>query len=192
MRSLVMSDLETGTEWSHLLGRGMSGQLEGKVLKPLVSDILTWAVWRKRFPSTTVLDLPRTAQRFTKELYADPDQYVFGFDVDGKSYMIPMARLIERPVQSLVLNEQSMVVTFDREGAVVRLFDSKLAGKSLSFQHERSWRMRDEQTNSSWDLRVGEAVSGELKGRRLQQRVGIMSFRKAWIRFHADVSEPEF
>lgn len=81
-----MSDLETGTEWSHLLGCGMSGQLEGKVLKPLVSDMLTWSARRKRLPSTAVLELPRTARRFTKELDADPDdQYVFGFDVDGKA-----------------------------------------------------------------------------------------------------------
>lgn len=58
-----------------------------------------------------------------------------------------MARLIERQVQSLVLNGQNMVITFDREGAVVRLFDSRIAGKSLSFHYERSWRTRDEQTN---------------------------------------------
>jgi hypothetical protein len=125
-------------------------------------------------------------------LFADPNQYGFGFDVDGKSHMISMARRIERPVQSLVLNGQNMFETFDREGAVVRIFDPRIAGKSVSFQHERSWRMRDEQTNSSWDLRVIEAVSGELTGRRLRQRVGILQIRKAWIRIHADVSEPEF
>ncbi|MCP4885719.1 MAG: DUF3179 domain-containing protein [Planctomycetaceae bacterium] len=61
MRSLVTSDLETGTAWSHLLGRGMSGQLEGKVLKPLFSDMLTWSAWRERFPSSKVLELPRMA-----------------------------------------------------------------------------------------------------------------------------------
>jgi hypothetical protein len=146
MRSSVMSDLETGTEWSHLLGRGISGQLEGKVLKSLVSDMLTWSAWRKRFPSTTVLELLRMARSFTKELYADPDQHVFGLDVDGKSHMILMARLIERRVQSRVLNGQKMFVTLDRVGAVVRLFNSRIAGKSLSFQHERSWRIRDKQT----------------------------------------------
>ncbi len=93
-------------------------------------------------------------------MFADPNQYGFGFDVDGKSHMISMARRIERPVQSLVLNGQNMVETFDREGAVVRIVDPRIAGKSVSFQHERSWRMRDEQTNSSWDLWVIEAVSG--------------------------------
>ncbi len=191
MRSLVMSDLETGTEWSHLLGRGMSGQLEGEFLTPIVSDMLTWSAWRKRFPNTTALEMSRTSRRFTKELYADPEQYVFGFDVDGKSYMISMERLIESPVQSFVLNGQNILLTFDREGSVVRRFDSSVAGRLLTFQHEQSWIMRDKQTNSAWDLRDGAAISGDFNGRRLEQRVGIMSFRKAWIRFHADVSEPE-
>ena len=187
-----MSDLETGTEWSHLLGRGMAGQFQGKILTPIVSDMLTWSAWRERFPSTTALGMSRTSQRFTKDLYADPTQYVFGFNIGGKSYMVPMARLIESPVQSFVLDGQSVVVVFDRKGFVVRLFDARVAEQSLTFQLEGSQRMRDKQTGSLWDLRDGTAVAGELTGRGLKQRVGIMSFRKAWINFHADVSEPEF
>lgn len=187
-----MSDLETGTEWSQLLGRGMAGQLQGKVLTPIVSDMVTWSAWRERFPSTTALGMSRTSRRFTKDLYADPDQYVFGFDIDGESYMVSMARLIASPVQSLVLDGRSVVVVFDRKGFVVRLFDSRVAEQSLTFQFEGSQRMRDKQTGSLWSLQDGKAVAGEMTGSELKQRVGIMSFRTAWINFHPNVSEPEF
>ena len=39
---------------------------------------------------------------------------------------------------------------------------------------------------------TGEAIEGELKGKRLKPRVGIMSFRKAWQNFHPDSTEVDF
>ena len=75
MRSLVMSDVETRTEWSHLLGRGMAGKLKGKVLKPLITDMLTWAAWKEEFPATTVLNMSNKRDNYTRDFYADPSKW---------------------------------------------------------------------------------------------------------------------
>ena len=76
MRSLVMSDVETKTEWSHLLGRGMKGQLKGKQLKAIVADMVTWSAWREEFPDTTVLDMRNTSRNYTRDFYRNGKEFV--------------------------------------------------------------------------------------------------------------------
>lgn len=188
MRSLVMSDVETNSEWSHLLGRAMAGPMEGKTLQPIVSDMLTWEAWREQFPETTALDMSRTAQRYTDEIYRDPEQYVYGFAIDGRPYMIPMDRLLDKPILNLELNDTPMVVALDRDGFVVRLFHADPGDRRLTFTQTEGAIAVDQQTGSRWDLRRGESIDGELKGTKLDQAVGIMSFRKAWVNFHQDAS----
>jgi len=191
MRSLVMSDAETNTEWSHLLGRAMAGPLKSKTLEPIVSDMLTWAAWLEEHPETTVLAMSRTAQMFTRDVYREPNQYVYGFELGGKSHYISMKRLLEAPTVSVTLQQQPLVFALDRRGSVVRLFEAKTKDTTLTFEAIDERRMRDNQTGSVWSRISGESIEGELAGTKLKQRVGIMSFRKAWMNFHPNTSELE-
>ena len=68
MRSLIMSDVETNTEWSHLLGRGMAGTHKDKVLTSIVSDMVTWTAWRDQYPETTALDMSRVTPSSASEV----------------------------------------------------------------------------------------------------------------------------
>ncbi len=181
-----MSDIETGTEWSHLLGRGMAGKLEGERLKPVVCDMSTWQAWIAEHPESTVLDMPRSSKAYSSEFYSSPENFVFGFVLDGKPYAISLADLEVRPVQSFSIGKDSYVVTYDKEGTVARLFDASMGGKDLTFDFLADGRMKDQNTGSEWDLSTGVADAGPLKGNQLQQRVGIMSFRRAWKNFHPD------
>lgn len=192
MRSLVMSDVETGTEWSHLLGRGMQGKLKGRVLEPIVSDMVTWAAWRQDFPDTTVLNMSNTSRNYSREFYRDPTRFVFGFEAGGKTWALPMAKLFKKPVHSFRIGDQSLLATFDRQGAVTRLFDTTFNGQRLEFVQVDDETMKDSQTQSRWVIRNGKAIEGPLAGRQLKQRVGIMSFRKAWKNFHPDSLDVEF
>jgi hypothetical protein len=192
MRSLVMSDVETRTEWSHLLGRGMQGELKGKVLEPIVTDMVTWAAWREDFPETTVLDMRNTSRHYTREFYKDTDRFVFGFRAGGKSWALPMADLIRKPVHSFHIRELSLLAAFDKEGVATRLFEATVGDQDLEFVQLDDETMQDKQTQSRWSISRGKAIAGPLRGTELKQRVGIMSFRKAWQNFHPKSVDVEF
>jgi len=184
MRSLVMSDVETESEWSHLLGRAMAGPLKGEMLTPIVSDLLTRSAWREQYPETTVLDMSPTARRYTAEIYEDAEKYVYGFQVEDQSYMVPMSRLIEKPIQTLRVEEKNVLIVFDSAGFAARFFDPRVGDQVWTFDAIDAETMRDQQTGSIWSRRTGGALRGELSGTELQQMVGILSFRKAWANFH--------
>jgi len=192
MRSLVMSDLETETEWSHLLGRGMAGKLKNQALEPVVSDMVTWGSWLKAYPGTSVMDMKRTTENYSSDFYRDLERFVFGFEVGGKFSHVTMAQLVETPVHSFVIQNQHLVTAFDHDGMVVRIFEATVDQRPLDFVPVDAGHMQDVQSQSLWRISSGEAIKGPLVGSRLEQRVGIMSFRSAWMNFHPQSRELEF
>ncbi len=186
MRSLVMSDIETNTEWAHLLGRAMSGPLKGKVLKPVVADMVTWEVWQSSYPDTTVMSMPARRSEYTSKFYRDPDRFVMGIIVRGEPWHAEYSDLKEQAIYSTTLEQHPLLLAFDAKGAVPRVFSRILNQKPLVFKKQGVLRVKDENTGSVWDLRTGEAISGPLRGSRLRQWVGIMSFKNAWQNFHPD------
>lgn len=192
MRSLIMSDVETGTEWSHLLGRGMKGRLEGKELVPIIADMVTWAAWREDYPKTTVLDMRNTSQNYTRDFYHDTSRFVFGFQAGGKTWALPMAELVKKPVHSFHIGDLSLLAVLDKESALTRLFDARVGDQVLEFVQLDDETMQDKQTQSRWRIRRGTSFDGPLAGTELKQRVGIMSFRKAWQNFHPTSIDVKF
>jgi Protein of unknown function (DUF3179) len=186
MRSLVMRDVETHTEWAHLLGRGMAGPLKDRKLKPLITDMVTWSVWKSMHPDTTVLNMPRTSKHYDSDFYSNADRFVFGFDVNGETRSVLMSRLQTTPVINCVVAEKPLLVTFNKQGAVCHLFDRVVDDQVLQFSSRNETTMTDDMTGTVWTILDGEAVEGPLKGTLLKQRVGIMSFRRAWQSFHPD------
>lgn len=191
MRSLVMRDVETKTEWSHLLGRGMKGPLEGKTLRPLVSDMVTWESWLQAHPKTTVLDMPSRAHGYNSAFYDMPDRFVYGFESGGDAWAIPFAEIQTKQVINFTIADESFVATFEEKGAAPRLFSSNLDGRTLRFELSESDRMKDDKTGSVWSIASGTALDGPLTGKSLRQHVGIMSFRKAWQNFHPESRDIE-
>ena len=100
MRSLVMKDVETSSEWSHVLGEAMIGELKGQKLELLVSDMVTWGAWKRLHPDTTVMNLPRTTMDFDSDFYSKPDQFVFGLIVRGEAYALPLPLLMSDPIRN--------------------------------------------------------------------------------------------
>ncbi len=187
-----MSDVETKTEWSHLLGRGMAGKLKGRELKPVITDMVTWSVWKDQYPDTTVLDMSRTSREYTRLFYRDPDRFVFGFEVNGQAFALPMTDMRANPVHQFFTGKTPLLATFDRAGAVTHLFERRVDGRVLDFEQVSDLTMMDQQTSSHWNRLDGSCVKGELRGKMLEQRVGIMSFRNAWLNFHPDSQNVRF
>lgn len=186
MRSLVMSDLETETEWAHLLGRGMAGPLKGSKLRPIAADMVTWGVWKKAHPQTTVMDMPARRSEYTSKFYRDPQRFVYGIMVQGKPWHIPYRDLKNTEIHSAILEQQPLLFAFDKEGAAPRVFSCVVEGETLVFESAGALRVKDRTSGSLWDVRTGQAVSGPRSGSYLEQWVGIMSFKTAWQNFHPE------
>lgn len=191
-RSLVMRDVETGSEWAHLLGKSMAGKLEGRQLRPLITDMVTWAAWKRAHPDTSVLNMSRTSKEYSSEFYRDPSRFVFGFVVGGQAWALPMEKMKGRTVHPFEVAGESLVATFDADGAATYLFSTRVGDESLSFEKIDEQWMRDTQTDSRWTIVGGLAQQGKLTDTQLQQRVGIMSYRKAWESFYPNSQDVPF
>lgn len=179
-----MADVETSSLWSQIFGEAVEGELKGERLEAIPSGMLTWKAWRAQYPETTALDLSRTSRAYTKEFYRRPDDFVFGWIVKGKPYHCSFATLRKHPVLNLTLGGQVLLLSFDQESTSCRLFFRRLDDRQLSFVADRNALMRDRQTGSLWNRTTGVAVKGSLKDRRLEHRVGIVSYTHKWQFFH--------
>ena len=185
-RSLVMIDEETRSLWSHLLGEAMQGPLQGTQLEAVPAEMVTWGSWKREHPQTTVLNLSRTARNYVKQFYRRPRDFVFAWIENGQAYAAGFDVLTKNPVLNVKLAKSTMVVTFDRDSTAAHLFSSVVDERTLQFVGDKPGRMKDSQTESIWNSNTGTAVQGPLKGKRLQQLVGIVSYARAWKVFHPD------
>ncbi len=185
-RSLVMIDEETRSLWSHLLGEAMQGPLKGTQLAAVPAEMVTWEAWRREHPRTTVLNLSRTSRNYVKQFYRRPQDFVFGWIENGQSYAAGFDMLIENPVLNLKLGKSAMVVTFDKDSTAAHLFSTAIDGRTLQFVAGKQGRMTDTNTKTIWSSNTGIALAGALKGKRLKQLVGIVSYARTWKGFHPD------
>ncbi len=183
-RSLVMIDSPTGSLWSHLLGEALQGVLKGRQLEALPSDMITWQAWRQAYPKTTVLALSRTHRAYTKQFYRDPADFVLGWVTDGRAYHCSLDVLSEKRLVPCTCGGSPLLAAFDPASTAARLFSRRLGQQVLDFAPERDGRMRDAQTGTIWDSHTGKALTGPLAGNRLEHRVGIVSYARAWKTFH--------
>lgn len=101
-------------------------------------------------------------------------------------------RSLTSPVHNFRLHKTDLVATFDSDGMVTHLFESKLEDRTLTFTEADATSMTDQETQSRWNRISGECTDGMLKGRHLTQRVGIMSYTVAWQNFHPESADVKF
>jgi len=183
-RSLVMYDSETGSHWSHILGQAMDGELKGTTLEMLPSEMTTWAAWLEKHPETSVLNMSRTHKDFTREFYKDAAQWVYGWTIGRKRYHIGIDVLTANPLQDLSLDGEELLVSFDTDSTLAQLFSRRLEGKKLSFTAAEAGQMKDTHTGSLWSVKNGIALEGPMKGKRLESRLGMLSYKRAWNEFY--------
>ncbi len=186
-RSLVMIDMQTKSLWSQLLGEAMEGPLEGKELESIPSVMTDWRSWLRAHPTTTVLDMKRTAQVFVRRMYANPQRWVVGIIEDGTPRAFPMDQLRKQPVVNDLVSDVPLVLVFDRDSATTLAYRRQLDDQTLEFAKQGN-RIVDKQTGSTWDFSSGKAIDGQLKGKQLKPVVTILSYRKPWKIFHPESS----
>ncbi len=183
-----MRDLETETLWSHLLGRGMRGELQGIELEMLPASMTTWAEWKEQQPTTTLLAMSRTADRYDAGAWKSPEKFVYGIPLGAglPSPAVSLEKLQQAGVVMVELKSVNLVVTHEGKGGGVKAFEAIVDGKAVSFSSSGERAMTDSSTNSEWDIVTGKARSGPMKGRALRELPGTVSFLKAWESFYPD------
>ncbi len=188
-RSLVMRDLETGTLWSHLLGRGMRGQHQGLQLEILPAAMTNWQDWRARHPDTTLLAMSRTARAYTDRAWRDASSFVYGLPrgaiADSEAApAVSLATLQRNQIVPLEAGDTALIVTHHPTGGSAHAYLARIeAGDTLSFERIDADTMRDIKTGSIWQVLTGKAIAGSHKGKRLTEIPGTISFRHAWEDF---------
>ena len=131
-RSLVMRDVETGSLWSHLLGKCMRGSLVGAELEMFPGTMTTWKEWRSRHPGTKVLGMSRTAKRYAAELWNNPKPYVFGVHLGAgrPSPAVALPELMKASVVNVGAAGHAVVVTWSPDGLGAQAFDRQHGGKT--------------------------------------------------------------
>jgi hypothetical protein len=187
-RSLVMYDKETNSLWSHILGKAMQGKLRGKELVQVPSVMTDWKTWSKDHPDGTVAMLSRTAREYRREFYRRPADFVLGIAEAGKAMAWGFDALSKTPVVNDSWDRKPVVVFFDKESMTARLFSRRVKGRELTFEVSGA-KIKDKQTDSTWEPTTGRAVDGPLKGSHLEALPAIVSYRKTWLAFHPDPKE---
>ncbi len=102
--NLLMVDRETGSVWSQLAGKAVSGSMQGTPLEALPSIQTTWKFWRSQHPDTRVLTFagekgnPYVYRAFSRGRPAedaphDITDLGLGLMVGGESWFFPLLEL---------------------------------------------------------------------------------------------------
>jgi hypothetical protein len=138
--NLLMYDHETGSLWSQMLQRAISGPLIGAVLVMLPAEHSTWEHWRTQHPNTLVLSLDTGFKRDygldpyreyveqgrptfrspqdieTAKEKINPMERVLGIAVGGIQKAYPFEVLKKKPEQfAEKVGETTVVIHFDRK-----------------------------------------------------------------------------
>jgi hypothetical protein len=203
MNVLVMYDRQTDTLWSQLLGEAVEGELKGQKLEFFPSWQTTWEDWKTRYPETLALVKGYRGNRDPYASYYDSyaagvigeefeddrlgtKDFVVGVSIGEEAMAYPFWTLNDEPVINDVLNGVLILVVFDAETASGIAFNREVDGRSLTFINNGQLQLRDEETGSTWDALVGEALSGEFIGTTLERVKSTSSFWFGWKDFYPD------
>ena len=86
-QNFIMEDEQTGSWWQQVSGEAIHGPLKGRKLEPMFFDQVTWEVWSRENPETTVLESrPEFVDRYWPELERDETrdgEKIVAFPVDA-------------------------------------------------------------------------------------------------------------
>jgi hypothetical protein len=82
-------------------------------------------------------------------------------------------------------DKRATLIVFDKISSTAFLYDRKLGGVELQFTRKDD-KLLDTATQSEWNVATGKAISGPMKGRQLKPVPGVVSYRRAWEKFHPE------
>ena len=201
--TLIMYDDETQSYWSQLVGKAVSGDMEGTQLEKIPSTMTTWGQWKELHPKTTVYikrSVPYNS-RFTSETFAkvaamEPGPVRSNDLIVGlEGHVHARAYLVRRLAEDRLVEEQfegaPIAVYLSEDLSTARVFERTVDGRTLSLSltdSREGEELEDAETGSRWNPVSGEAVSGPMKGKKLQSLISTYAVWFAWQHYRPDTT----
>jgi len=145
---VLLYDRNTESLWSQVMGRSISGKLNGKTLRQLPMAHTTWKDWRQRYPKTRVLTTetgyrrdysrsPYLGYEHSPRLYFGvsneaPDRYhpkelVMGLEMDGHFKAYPFVELSKKALSHFNdnFNDTPITVVWNEEARSAYITDAE-------------------------------------------------------------------
>ena len=210
-QNFIMRDEETGTWWQQVTGKAIHGPLEGRQLKSVFHDEVSFRIWKQEQPQGRVLkpderiaaanqyeaaDWETRVGRMRVVKGTDVDQrlaprtLVIGVEVDGKSVAYPLSALQKQsPIMDMV-GSVPIVLMLGEDNRSVRAFERTVDGKRLEFfqkteKEKTGLQLIDAETASTWNFE-GKAIAGPLAGRQLKKVFVLEDYWFDWRIYHPD------
>lgn len=190
-QNFLMRDDETGSYWQQISGRAISGPLQGAQLNLVLSDELTFAVWKTEQPGGSVL---QPVSRYSSEYEAkdwdtrmakepvvidfpgsgmSPRDLILGIRLASGSRAFPYARVIQEKLVKDRVGPDPVLLVVGPDGESVRGFRDQIPALDPEPDFYRLAKpsdalMIDASTGSGWNFQ-GCAVSGKCKGLCLER-----------------------
>lgn len=154
-QNFIMRDDETGTWWQQVTGKALHGPLQGRQLKPVFHDELSFGIWRRERPEGRVLQPDekiaaqasgyetadwekrvgrmRVVQGTDVDKRLAPRTLVAGLTVDGKSVAYPLTALQQQSPIIDVVGSVPILVVLGEDNRSVRAFERMVDGQRLEF-----------------------------------------------------------
>jgi hypothetical protein len=179
MNAMTWWDHKTGSVWSQVWGRALSGQLQGTELELIPSQLVPWQTWRENHPNTLALKVDGLLHR-REGLY---DSFVIGVPMGEHAMAFPYVEAEQAGIINTTIGSNPVVVYVDAETRNVAVFLRRAGDRELTFM-KQDGLVQDAETGSVWDLNRGVAVEGELEGQIVRRVPYIPAFPHAWSDFY--------
>lgn len=166
--SFVMYDRRTESLWVHVTGRAVWGPLKGEQLTFVPSTVTTWQQWKSAHPYTQVLPgYRRGGFMGTYHGLTSPEDLGLAVVVRFRGKLYPFAALNATPVLNDRFEGVPLLIYWSKAEGTAVAWRRVTGGRELTFE-QRDGDLRDRETGSRWSWLRGEALSGRLRGRRLE------------------------
>jgi len=199
--NLVMYDRNTDSQWSQAIGMAITGELTSHVLKRVPFDVAKWSDWKTLYPETLVLTTNTGHIRaYGSDPYGDyytdpqiifpvenkddrlhPKEIILGFDNGNIYKAYKLADVEEKKVINDEIGDKKLLLV-SLYPEMTRAFNRVVDGTILEFEYVDG-KIIDTQTNSQWNFE-GDAIEGQLMGKKLEREVFNPGFWFEWIAFH--------
>lgn len=190
MNAMTWWDHETLSVWSQPWGAAIEGELLGTQLTLVPFDLVPWSVWLERNPDTLVLVDERANLSFVGQI--PHDKFVIGVSIGEDATGFYFRSTANARVVNEAIGSFPVAVFADGETREIDVFLRRPEGEKaksadvpveLTFEVDSDGTVTDVETGSVWDIRLGVATGGPLRGVLLQRAPFVSAFDWAWRDF---------
>jgi hypothetical protein len=162
--SLVVYDVETGTQWILATGKAFRGELKGEAMKPLPAELTRFSAWKTSHPDGLVLTGRRPNAPRNRIYVLDPAHLAelllvarVGTAVRG----YPFDLLDRRGLIEDDLVGTPVAVVFSRDPDCMRVYRRELGGRPIALELVRragAVILHERAGAREWDAATGRAL----------------------------------